>query len=406
MIYHFNILFNSLLDQAQNLIMNKLFNNGYIKIHLKSRNGVYRVFSVGVSTITLQTHDYSFRVPHSDFKCFAGNFKLTKKQANYFMALLGKNNLQKQLDSVKRKIEDEYIKQKNNSADIKYKIDSYYDKLEESYYLLQKKLLVQKESHEKEIKEIIKKKMENVINSEEMRKYKLDKAAEIYQHCIDLSNYQNHNGIKFIIQQYDDKSNNNWQYRMFFDPFKFVDNWHSSLTQITDEIEYKTNGKIWRTNSGGWLKVIDNAVVLYARSGDYGVFDNDIAIECAKKLFPTKEIYSYADLDWDHSMLTKNPGTLFSFYGGYEFAGDKFRNSLFELDEDLIMDSYSGDGYKSYYVYKKHLSKDANKFISDMLSPTYRLCKIDGKSCYIHSQRNSYILHFYYPDINSNKESK
>ena len=179
--------------------------------------------------MTCQTAHYSFRVPKAEFKCFAGDYKPTEKQANYFLALLSESNLQKQLDAVKNKLQNKMINDlrqlKENEANIKYKVDGYYDSLEKTLDILSKKLAVQKEEHEKEMEEKMK---EISDNSDEMRKFKFNKAVEIYQYPIDLSNFINRDGIKFIIQER--KTN----YRMFFDPFKFVANYHSSLNEITE----------------------------------------------------------------------------------------------------------------------------------------------------------------------------
>jgi len=102
-----------------------------------------------------------------------------------------------------------------------------------------------------------------------------------------LNNYQNSKGIKFIIQE-NYKTN---EYRFCFDPYELGPNFHSNLSDYYRE-------EHWATINGGWLKVIDNRVTLYARSGDYGIYDSTIAIATAKVIFPGKEILSYPDQNW------------------------------------------------------------------------------------------------------------
>ena len=378
--------------------MKYLFNKGIIKIHLKSRQGVYSVFSIGKDTMTCQTAHYSFRVPKSDFKCFAGDYKPTEKQANYFLALLSESNLQYQLDAVKNKLQNKMINDlrqlKENEANIKYKIDGYYDSLEKNLDFLTKKLAIQKEEHEKEMEE----KMKEILdNSDEMRKFKFNKAVEIYQYPIDLSNFMNRDGIKFIIQER--KTN----YRMFFDPFKFVANYHSSLNQITESIRRETMGQYWSTINGGWLKVIDDVVILYGRSGDYGVYDDDIAIECAKKLFPGKEIYSYADCRYDHGMKLGKPRKLISFFNGEEFADKKFLNSTFKLVKFHVYND--SKPMKIYHVPKRGLTEDNILFIREFANDRDYLISVDGQPCDIYDRNSFFIFNFYdTTDLNDNNK--
>jgi hypothetical protein len=62
----------------------------------------------------------------------------------------------------------------------------------------------------------------------------------------------------------------------------------------------------WDTINGGWIKVINNSVVLYSKSGDYGVYDDSIAIEAAKSVFPNHKIFSYAGREWDSQLSDKH----------------------------------------------------------------------------------------------------
>ena len=102
-----------------------------------------------------------------------------------------------------------------------------------------------------------------------------------------LKNYTNDKGIKFIIQR-------NYvtnEHRFCFDPYELGANFHSQLS----EFFRKEN---WGTINGGWMKVINNEVILYKSSGDYGVYDDTIAMNCAIKIFPNKIISSFAGKEW------------------------------------------------------------------------------------------------------------
>ncbi len=133
--------------------------------------------------------------------------------------------------------------------------------------------------------------------SEELDKYK-DKirksASEVYKQKLDFSDLQIHDGIKFIIQANSDVT----EFRFCFDPYGFVDNFHSAISNIYREIG-------WSTINGGWIKIFGKNVILYAQSGDYGVYKDSIAIEAAKKLFPNHNISSYAGRQWDDELTVK-----------------------------------------------------------------------------------------------------
>jgi len=115
-------------------------------------------------------------------------------------------------------------------------------------------------------------------------------ASKLYANLAELpilKNYTNDKGIKFIIQR-------NYvtnEHRFCFDPYELGANFHSQLS----EFFRKEN---WGTINGGWMKVINNEVILYSSSGDYGVYDDTIAINCATKIFPNKVISSFAGKKW------------------------------------------------------------------------------------------------------------
>ena len=106
-----------------------------------------------------------------------------------------------------------------------------------------------------------------------------------------LKNYTNDKGIKFIIQR-------NYvtnEHRFCFDPYELGANFHSQLSEFFRE-------ENWGTINGGWMKVINNEVILYKSSGDYGVYDDTIAMNCAIKIFPNKIISSFAGKEWTDTL--------------------------------------------------------------------------------------------------------
>ena len=128
-------------------------------------------------------------------------------------------------------------------------------------------------------------------NSQKLKDQLNNHASKLYADLTELpilKSYSNDKGIKFIIQR-------NYvtnEHRFCFDPYELGANFHSQLS----EFFRKEN---WGTINGGWMKVINNEVILYKSSGDYGVYDDTIAMNCAIKIFPNKIISSFAGKEWN-----------------------------------------------------------------------------------------------------------
>lgn len=110
-----------------------------------------------------------------------------------------------------------------------------------------------------------------------------------------LSYFQEEQGIKFIIKESEDEID----FKFFFDPYKLLANYHSALSDI-----FYVDG--YYIKNGGWLKVIGNDVILYGKSGDYGVYEDEIAIKAAQVVFPGKNILSFAGKSWDEINYQSN----------------------------------------------------------------------------------------------------
>jgi hypothetical protein len=118
-----------------------------------------------------------------------------------------------------------------------------------------------------------------------------DHASKLYANLSELpilKNYTNDKGIKFIIQRnYITKET-----RFCFDPYELGANFHSQLSEFFRQ-------ENWGTMNGGWMKVMNNQVILYKSSGDYGVYDDITAVTCARVLFPNENILSFAGREWN-----------------------------------------------------------------------------------------------------------
>ena len=131
-------------------------------------------------------------------------------------------------------------------------------------------------------------------NSQKLKDQLNNHASKLYADLTELpilNTYTNDKGIKFIIQR-------NYvtnEHRFCFDPYELGANFHSQLS----EFFRKEN---WGTINGGWMKVINNEVILYKSSGDYGVYDDTIAMNCAVKIFPNKIISSFAGKEWTDTL--------------------------------------------------------------------------------------------------------
>jgi hypothetical protein len=234
-----------------------------MKIHLHSRQGLYQVERFGRNSIMLSTKHTSFSVPTSDFKSFAGglwNNQVSKDEMDQFMAVVRPDEYKIQ------------VEQEDQILTLAARLDIIQDAVKAEVIHTNQET----SRHDKydELKDKIK-----------------ATAREVYKQSLDVSHIKiNYNGIKFIIQQHEDET-----YRFCWDPYQFVDNYHSNISDI-----YRDNN--WYTMNGGWIKIINNSVILYSKSGDYGVYDDAVAIHCAEKLFPNHKIYSFAGREWDSEL--------------------------------------------------------------------------------------------------------
>lgn len=265
-----------------------------MKIHLHSRQGLYEVETYGRNTITLSTKHDMFQVPTSDFKSFAGgnwNINVSKEEMDTFLSITQPEKYKKQfeleneiislakrinmIDQMKASIPTPVVEEVTEDVDVE--LDDY------NYYMQELRQEEARRTPEEWNDRLSKKDKE--IDS--LKRKLQDMASKVYSQNLDFTHFQEHHGIKFIIQTNYDET----EFRFCWDPYGFVDNFHSSISHI-----YRENG--WYTKNGGWIKIIDDNVILYAKSGDYGVYDDAIATKCAEKVFPGKKIHSFAGRQW------------------------------------------------------------------------------------------------------------
>ena len=248
-----------------------------MKIHLHSRQGLYTVVDYGRDSITVRTKHRTIGVPCSDFKSFAGGMwaEATEEEQRLFLSVVNPQMLEKTL------LDEASIKALANMIDVQ-------DRVKQKV-----STLFPEEEEQSPIDNLDYKKWyeEEKARSKELSKKMIDIARQVYSQDIDFSKLQFTKGIKFIIQVDHDEAH----CRFCFDPYGFVDNYHSSISEI-----YRSNK--WYTKNGGWLKIMGNDVILYGKSGDYGVYDDIVAIEGASRIFKGKKIHSFAGRSWDEEL--------------------------------------------------------------------------------------------------------
>lgn len=258
-----------------------------MKIHINSRQGLYEVVTYGRNSITLSTKHYTFHVPCDDFKSFAGglwNHQVTKDEMDLFLSVVRPDEYKIQ------------VEQENQILTLATRLD-----LIQAAVKAQQSSVVQTEDDYEEVafetdeptKDEYEKWWRDKCDELNTTRNKMRSIArQVYSQNLDFTHFQVENGIKFIIQQdhVDEHS-----YRFCWDPYGFVSNGHSDISDLH-------RGNHWGTINGGWIKIMDNDVILYAKSGDYGVYDDIIAIECAKRVFPGKKIHSFAGRQWDDEL--------------------------------------------------------------------------------------------------------
>lgn len=244
-----------------------------MKIHLNSRQGMYTVTSYNDTYIWLVTKKLpEFTVPCSDFKSFAGgsnNADMTGPESDRFIATVNPSMYKHQAEMTEKVMEA--VKALSMQP---IEVVTKHEEIDKSTNIQYENWFHQKSEELARFQDRIRK-----------------TASEVYKQKLDFSDLQIINGIKYIIQTNSDVT----EFRFCFDPYQFVPNSHSAISDV-----YRQIG--WNTINGGWIKIINNNVILYSKSGDYGVYKDSIAITAASKLFPNHKISSYAGREWDDQL--------------------------------------------------------------------------------------------------------
>jgi len=212
---------------------------------------MYTVVSYDNTYITLTTaKHYAFQVPCSDFKCFAGGFNnsnISTEETDRFLATVNPSMFAHQ------------EKMTNNII--------------EAIKALQTESVVKDEEELKRVQREL----------TALKDKALEDAREVYRYTIPHNEFRLIRPIKFIIQE----NVLDGTLRFKYDPYGFVDNYHSALSHLFKEAD-------WSTINGGWIQCVHGKIILFGKSGDYGVYDDTIATELASKLFTEKIVFSHA----------------------------------------------------------------------------------------------------------------
>ena len=227
------------------------------------------------STVIRKTNRFVYfsdgtHMSYSDFHSYKQDLR---KELQLITSTELKDSIQMVVISLEeqQRLEELLEELENTKAEIRYEIDSIKDTTDWEKYF-----------------------REQCIKTEKETDRRCNHASKLYDDLAELpilKNYTNDKGIKFIIQR-------NYvtnEHRFCFDPYELGANFHSQLSEFFRE-------ENWGTINGGWMKVINNEVILYSSSGDYGVYDDTIAMNCAIKIFPNKIISSFAGKKWTDTL--------------------------------------------------------------------------------------------------------
>jgi len=233
-----------------------------MKIHLNSRPGMYTVTSYDSTYIWVVTKRLpEFTVPCSDFKSFAGgnnNDDMTGPESDRFLSVVNPSMFQHQqkmtesiMEAVKALAMQPMQHANNNQPDNNHEVNQELKRVEKELIALKHKAL--------------------------------EDAREVYRYTIPHNEFRLIRPIKFIIQE----NVLDGTLRFKYDPYGFVDNFHSALSHLFKEAD-------WSTINGGWIQCVHGKIILFGKSGDYGVYDDTVASELASKLFTEKIVFSHA----------------------------------------------------------------------------------------------------------------
>lgn len=268
-----------------------------IRIHIHSKSGLYNVESYSIDHLKLSTKNGSFLTSMQDFKCFAGgrwNIHWLPEHDAFQAHLISMSiipdpdiklkALKLQLDEIKES--NEWAQQQaveHDQEEEQERLDMEAFERQQAEWQQDQDIRERTPEYWKELYETSETKLNNLHK-------RLDKIGkELYRHLPllpILPELQIHDGIKFIISEH----HNTHEREFHFDPYRVGNNYHSNISDFNPQ---------YSTLNGGWMKIIDKQIYLYAQSSDYGKYQDDVAIACAKKLFPTHSILSFAGKSWE-----------------------------------------------------------------------------------------------------------
>lgn len=229
-----------------------------MRIHLKNRRGLYEVLSYTSEAMHLATKHYKFTLPVSEFGAIAGgmwNYGIPEEEITNFLYTIGVLEIPNPYDVW----EQQMLYDLAVEAEEKER-----EELEQAYY--------EQWVEEQQSGDVPRAWWEEETAKVTKLRDKLMGVGRMLFNIISSDNIPRDKKLKFIIQSNGD------EYRFRFDPFETCNNYHSELSDMFREIG-------WGTVSGGWWTIIGDTMILYGKSGDYGVYDDTIAMKAFNDRF-------------------------------------------------------------------------------------------------------------------------
>lgn len=240
-----------------------------MRIHLKNRRGLYEVLSYTSEAMYLATKHHRFTLPVSEFGALAGglwNHGVSEEEINNFLYAIGVLDIPN--DDLSEAMKQQMLYDLAVEAEERER-----EELEQAYY----EQWVEEQQSDDVPRAWWKEENEKVNKL----RAKLAGVGRMLFDIVTVDNLPRDKKLKFIIQS------NGENYRFRFDPFETCDNYHSNISDMFREID-------WGTVSGGWWTIVDDTMILYGKSGDYGVYDDAIAIQTFSERF-TMPVKSFSN---------------------------------------------------------------------------------------------------------------
>lgn len=269
-----------------------------LRIHLKSKDGLYMVRSYNAEVLNLATRKKEFSEPADEFKCIAGGFYNRMVPdviiAQFYSVVHPQTPSNDELISLCRdmsKASEELEQNCNQEPEIteyqgiseELEDDSDYEYDEYLKFQIEQEEEMRNRTVEEWQKVVDDLAAEKMMAEDKHIKHLQHLAREVYAD-MDLSRFSSVQDKKFILLYAADTNS----FRISFDPYGFLPNFHRDLKDTFCRDNERIAG-------GGWLKIDNDQVILYSKSSDYGSFDAYKAYLAAELIWDTKKVFIYPD---------------------------------------------------------------------------------------------------------------